>query len=84
MSDKLPFVRLGVHLISSIGVSKIVNDIIRNNTDIVTTADAVKVWTGSIVIGSIIAENASKHVNNKIDAVIAWHEDRKDNVVSEQ
>jgi hypothetical protein len=71
-------VRLGVHLVSSIGVSKIVNDMIVNNVNIVTKMDAVKVWTGSIVIGSMIAQHASKHVNDKIDAVVAWSETRKE------
>jgi hypothetical protein len=77
MSDKLTIVRLAAHLISSVGVSKVVNDTITNNTNVLTTADAVKVWTGSIVIGSIIAEHASKHVNARIDSVLAWNASRK-------
>lgn len=77
MSDKLPMVRLAMHLVASIGVSKIVNDIITNNTRVETATDAVRVWTGSIVIGSIIAEHASNHVNARLDQAIAWHESRK-------
>lgn len=78
MSNVMPVARLAVHLISSVGVSKVVNDIIKNNTNVVTTADAVKVAAGSLVIGSMIAEHASKHVNNRVDAAIAWYIDRKD------
>lgn len=81
MGDKLAIVRLAVHLVSSVGVSKVVNDIIVKNTNIVTTVDAVKVWTGSIVIGSMVAEHASKHVNDKLNAVVAWNEDRKTGTV---
>lgn len=77
MHDKLPLIKLAAHLVASVGVSKVVNDIISNNTRIETTADAVKVWTGSVVIGSMIAENASNHVSNRIDSVVAWHESRK-------
>lgn len=77
MSNMLPIVRLTTHLVASVGVSKVINDIIKNNTDVVTTADAVKVATGSIVLGSMLAEHAMKHVNNRVDAVAAWHAERK-------
>jgi hypothetical protein len=77
MSDKLPITRLAVHILASVGVSKVVNDVIANNVNVATTADAVKVWTGSIVIGSMIAEHASKHVNDRVNAVVAWNESRK-------
>jgi hypothetical protein len=78
MSNALPVARLAVHLISSVGVSKVINDVIKNNTDVVTTADAVKVAAGSIVIGSMIAEHASKHVNERVNEVFAWYKNRKD------
>jgi hypothetical protein len=70
--------RLAVNLAASIGMSKVVHDFIRNNVTVVTTADAVKVAAGSLVIGSMVAEHASKHVNSRIDSVIAWHENRKE------
>lgn len=77
MSDKAPFIRLITQLVASVGVSKVVNDVIRNNTDILTTTDAIKVWSGSIVIGSMIAEHASNHVDNRINAVLAWKRNRQ-------
>lgn len=77
VSEKAPIIRLVTQLFASAGVSKVVNDIITNNTNIQTTPDAVKVWMGSIVIGSMIAEQASKHVNDRIDAVIAWKKSRE-------
>jgi hypothetical protein len=78
MSDKLPLVKLVVHVVASTGVTKVLNDVIRNNTTIETKLDAVKVWTGALVLGSMISEHASNHVNNRIDSVIAWNEGRKD------
>ncbi len=77
MSDVLTIGRIAVHLVSSIGVSKVINDIIKNNTNVVTTADAIKVTAGSLVIGSMIAEQAEKHVTNRIDSAYAWYQERK-------
>lgn len=77
MSDKAPIIRLAVQLFASVGVSKVVNDIIRSNTRIETTADVLKVWSGSVVLGSMIADHASQHVNQRIDAVLAWRQSRK-------
>ena len=77
MSDKLPIVKLAVHVIASLGVSKVINDIIQSNTNVETTADAVRVAAGSVVIGSMIAEHASNHVQARLDALSAWHASRK-------
>lgn len=77
MGGNAPIFRLGMHFVASLGVSKVINDIIVNNTNVVTTADAVRVWTGAIVIGSMIADQASKHVDERVTAVIAWNQARK-------
>lgn len=79
--DSLPVIKLAVQLVSSVGVSKVVHDIIRLNTTAETTADVVKVIAGSVVIGSMVADHASKHVNDRIDAVVAWNEARKNSEV---
>ena len=72
----LPIAKLATHVVASVGVSKVVGDVIKNNTVVQTTADAVRVWTGSIVIGSLVAEAASKHVNERMDAVVNWYRNR--------
>lgn len=77
MSSAIPIAKLAVHVVSSIGVSKVVNDIIKNNVTVVTSTDAVKVAAGSIVIGSMVAEKASNHVNERMDAIAAWIAKRK-------
>jgi hypothetical protein len=84
MAGNAPIFRLATHLVASMGVSKVLNDIIVNNTNVVTTADAVRVWTGAIVIGSMIADHASKHVNDRIDAVLAWNQARKTSTPTEE
>lgn len=77
MSAVIPVAKLAVHVLSSVGVSKIVNDVIKNNVTIETTADAVKVACGSIVIGSIVADTASRHVTARMDDLATWYEGRK-------
>jgi hypothetical protein len=77
MSDKFAIAKLVINFAAGAGVSKVVNDIITNNTTVETTTDAAKVWAGSVVIGSMVAEAGSKHVNAKVDAVEAWWENRK-------
>lgn len=72
MSNGVTLAKVGVHIFASIGVSKVVRDIIINNTNVVTTADGVKVIAGSLVLGSMIAEHASNHVNRQFDKAYEW------------
>lgn len=73
----IPMIRIVAQVLASVGVSKVVNDIIRNNTSVLTTADAVRVWTGSIVIGSMVADAAAKHVDGRVTEVNDWYQGRK-------
>lgn len=75
--SKLSIAKLAINLITGAGISKIVNDIITTNTIIETTEDTVKVAVGSIVLGSMIADHASDHVNAKIDWVAEMWENRQ-------
>ena len=69
-------VKAGVHIVSALGVTKVLGDIVRNNVTVVTTTDKVLVNAGSLVLGSMIVEAASKHVNEQIENVITWHANR--------
>jgi len=51
-----------VHIAGALGVQKVVGDIIRNNTVVVSTADKILVSAGSLVLGSMIGEQAQKHI----------------------
>ena len=77
MSNKFAIAKMAINFAAGAGVSKVVNDIIQNNTTVETTADAAKVWTGSIVIGSMAADAGSKHVSAKVDAIANWWQNRK-------
>lgn len=52
-----------VHIVGALGVQKVVGDIIKNNTVVVSTADKLLVTTGSFVLGSMIGEQAAKHIS---------------------
>lgn len=76
-SEKIKVFKFVAQIATTMGVSKVVRDVITNNTDVETTADAVKVATGSFVIGGMIAEQAHEHVNRRIDSAVAWYESRQ-------
>jgi hypothetical protein len=80
MSAVLPAAKLAVNIVASVGVSKVVGDFVKNNTTVITTADAVKVWAGRIVIGSLISTHASNHVNDHLDKAANWLSSRNKTV----
>jgi ABC-type arginine transport system ATPase subunit len=61
-----------VSIVVGLGTTKIVNDIVENNTDTETTADKVKVKASSLVIGAMAADATSEYTNRKIDEITAW------------
>jgi hypothetical protein len=70
MGSLLPVVKLGVATLAGIPVSKIANDIIKNNVTIVTKIDKVKVATGSVVIGAMISQSLSRTTDMLVDTVV--------------
>jgi len=68
MLNGTTLVRAGVNLLATAGTSKIVNDVIANNTNVVTNVDAIRVWAGKVVIGMIAIDLVSSKVNEKWDA----------------
>lgn len=71
MGSLLPVVKLGVAALAGIPVSKIANDIIKNNVTILTKVDKIKVVTGSVVIGAMITQSISKTTDALVDSVVA-------------
>jgi hypothetical protein len=70
MAPLLPVVKLGGAAVAGIPVSKIVNDIIRNNVTIVTKVDKIKVASGSVVIGAMISQQLSKTTDMLVDSIV--------------
>jgi hypothetical protein len=77
MTGTLPIAKLAVQVTASLGVSKVVWDVIARNTTVVTNFDAVRVLAGQVVLGTMVADAAAKHVNARMDEAIAWYESRK-------
>ena len=73
-----PMIRLAAQVFASISVSKVVNDVIRNNTTVLSTADAVRVWGGSLIIGSMVADSAAKHVDDRLTEFNEWRQKKSE------
>lgn len=78
MGPLLPVVKLATAALAGIPVSKIANDIIKNNVTIVTKIDKVKVVTGSFVIGAMITKALSNTTDAVVDSVVALRHRLKD------
>lgn len=76
-------VKLGINIVSSLGVSKVLNDIVANNTTVVTTVDALLVKAGTLVLGTMIVGQASNHVNHTIEGVVAMFNKNDDDKPTE-
>lgn len=72
----LPLARLGVHIISTLGVTKVVGDIIAKNTVTASTVDLVRVKVGELVLSSMICHHTKKYVDGQIDSALAWYANR--------
>lgn len=68
---KRDIVKLVATTIGGFGVSKVVKDIISNNTTCESTSDSVKIWVGSLVIGSMIAHHTNNYIEAKINSAAA-------------
>lgn len=66
----LTVAKLAVNIVSSLGVSKILSDVIKNNTTIETVVDKILVHSGSLVLGTMVVGKASDHVNATMDGAI--------------
>jgi LytS/YehU family sensor histidine kinase len=75
--DQRMLLKLGVNVVASTSVWKIVNDIVKNNVVVITRTDHIKTTIGSFVLGSMIANQAQKHVNENFDQAAAWFDKRK-------
>jgi hypothetical protein len=84
MSGYLPVAKLAAQLVTGLGVSKIVAGIVKNNVAIVTTAEKVMVHAGSAVLGSMLVEQSSNHIERMTNEVVAWYEGRKTENKTEQ
>lgn len=74
----LSVAKLAINVVGSLGVGKILNDVIKSNTTIVTTADKLLVNAGTLVLGTMAGQKASDTVNTTIDNAVKMVKDAKE------
>ena len=84
MSGYLPVAKLAAQLVAGLGVSKIVAGIVKNNVTIVTVAEKVMVNAGSAVLGSMLVQQSSNHIEQVTNEVVTWFEGRKTETETEK
>lgn len=72
--EQIKLIKAVANIATVMSVTKVTKDIIVNNTEVVTGFDQARVWIGSFVIGGMMAESASAHVDRRIDGAIAWYD----------
>lgn len=77
MSNAQLLSKLALQFVAGIGVSKVITNIIKSNSIVLSNADMVKVWIGGVVLGSMIVDLATTHVGNRFDEGLAWYEKKK-------
>lgn len=65
----VPIIKGAVYLTSAFGVNRVVTEIVRNNTTVVTVADKVLVGAGSLALSSIACAKTYDHVNDVFDSI---------------
>jgi F0F1-type ATP synthase gamma subunit len=72
-----PLLFKGVSLIASLSVGKVVTDVIRNN--VVSTGAVSKTahWVGSLVLGAMAMDQASKHIDEGLKKLAEEYEKSK-------
>ena len=70
ISAYLPLVKGATQVAAGMGVSKIVSDIVRNNVTSVTRVQQVTVSVGSFVLGSMLWEQSSNHIDRQVNHLV--------------
>lgn len=78
MPAKLDIAKTAVNFIVGGGVTKIVNDVIANNTDPETTKEKIEVAAGSLVLATMIVGRTSEYTNARMDEAALWLTKLKD------
>ena len=79
MFPYLPVAKLATQVVAGMGVSKILSDIVRNNVVIATKTQAVTVKVGTFVLGSMLWDQSSNHIEKAANDVAALVKKIKDN-----
>ena len=70
--------KFAIETVATIGVSKVVGDIVKNHVVVNTTTQKVVATVGRVVIGSMVASVTSKHVNEQMSSFVNARKNRKE------
>lgn len=70
---KTELAKSAVTLLVGLGTGKIVNDIVKNNTNCDSTLQTVEVTGAAVVIGMMAADATTAYTDRKIDDLIHWY-----------
>lgn len=70
--NKMRVAKFIVSAVVSAGVSKVVGDVIKNNTNVTRFNETVLVFVGSVVIKGVISECVNKYTETKVDELVVW------------
>jgi hypothetical protein len=70
--NKTEIAKRVVSTVVGLGTTKIVNDVIANNTTAEKLHEKVEVKAGAVVMGMVVADQTSKYTDQKIDEITAW------------
>lgn len=77
-TESVGMLKFGVRVVTALSVGHTVGQVIQNNVSPVSTASAVKIWCGSLIIGSLVTDAALNHVDATMTRFEAWQASRKD------
>jgi len=73
----VPLMKTAAQIVGGLGVSKIVLQVVQNNTTVVTLTDAILIRAGSLVLGSIAVDHATNHIGEMVDEMVNNFEKRR-------
>jgi len=80
----LPLVKAATQIAAGMGVSKIVTDVVQNNVTAVTPIQGITVKVGSFVLGSMLWEQSSNHIERQANHLVAlFQKNGEDKTVTE-
>lgn len=75
LKNKVFVAKLAIGAIVMLGVSKIVGDVIENNTNSDSALDRIKIKIGTLALGWMVADASARYVERGIDFVVEmWKE----------
>lgn len=72
MNPSIELTKTATGFVVSLGTSKIISSIIKNNTSANGVVDIVTIAAGTLVLGSMVGDISRKYTNHKIDEAVTW------------